>query len=87
MVKRITFYSQNTNLLPPKLKSSFRDLKQGFQEFHKKHVSNAADTATNNGVVVGRLHYVLNTFKQERDGTSAYQETGIFRSKSLQSCY
>ena len=32
--KRIKFYSQNTNLLPPKPKSSFRHLKQGIQEFH-----------------------------------------------------
>ena len=29
--KRIKFYSQNTNLLPPKPKSSFRHLKQGIQ--------------------------------------------------------
>ena len=34
--KRIKFYSQNTNLLPPKPKSSFRHLKQGIQEFHRK---------------------------------------------------
>ena len=30
--KRIKFYSQNTNLLPSKPKSSFRHLKQGIQE-------------------------------------------------------
>ena len=36
--KRIKFYSQNTNLLPPKPKSSFRHLKQGIQEFHRKYV-------------------------------------------------
>ena len=36
--KRIMFYSQNTNLLPPKPKSSFRYLKQGIQEFHRKYV-------------------------------------------------
>ena len=36
--KRIMFYSQNTNLLPPKPKSSFRHLKQGIQEFHRKYV-------------------------------------------------
>ena len=29
--KRIKFYSQNPNLLPPKPKSSFRHLKQGIQ--------------------------------------------------------
>ena len=35
--KRIKFYSQNTNLLPPKPKSSFRHLRQGIQEFHRKY--------------------------------------------------
>ena len=35
--KRIKLYSQNTNLLPPKPKSSFRHLKQGIQEFHRKY--------------------------------------------------
>ena len=34
--KRIKFYSQNTNLLPPKHKSSVRHLKQSIQEFHRK---------------------------------------------------
>ena len=28
--KRMKFYSQNTNLLPPKPKSSFRHLKHGY---------------------------------------------------------
>ena len=37
--KRIKFYFQNTNLLPPKPKSSFRHLKHFFiQEFHRKYV-------------------------------------------------
>ena len=31
--QRIKFYSQNTNLLPPKPKSTFRHLKQGIQDF------------------------------------------------------
>ena len=74
MDKRIKFYSQNTNLLPPKPKSSFRHLNQGIQEFHRKYVLVAADKAANNGVVVCRLHYV-NTLKQELDGTRAYLET------------
>ena len=69
--KRIKFYSQNTNLLPPKPKSSFRHLKQGIQEFHRKYVLVPADKAANNVVVVCRHHYV-NTFKQELDGTRAY---------------
>ena len=71
--KRIKFYSQNTNLLPPRPKTSFRHLKQGIQEFHR-NVLVPADKAANNVVVVCRLHYV-NTLKQELDGTRAYQET------------
>ena len=50
--KRIEFYSQNTNYLPPKPKSSFRHLKQGIQEFHRKYVLVPADKAANN-VIVG----------------------------------
>ena len=71
---QIQFYSQNTNLLPPKPKSSFRHLKQGIQEFHRTYVLVPADKAANNVVVVCRLHYV-NTLKQELDGTRAYLET------------
>ena len=74
MDKRIKFYSQNTNLLPPKPKSSFRHLKQGIQEFHRKYVLVPAEKAANNVVVVCRLHYV-NTLKQELDGTRTYLET------------
>ena len=65
--KRIKFYSQNTNLLPPKPKSSFRHLKQGIQEFHRKYVLVPADKAANN----------INTLKQELNGTKAYDETSI----------
>ena len=72
--KRIKFNSQNTNLLSPKPKSSFRHLKQGIQEFHGKYVLVPADKAANIVVVVCRLHYV-NTLKQELDGTRAYLET------------
>ena len=74
--KHIKFYSQNTNLLPPKPKSSFRHLKQGIQEFHRKYVLVPADKAANNVVVVCRLHYI-NTLKQELNGTRAYEETSI----------
>ena len=35
---RISFYSKNPNLLPPKPKLSFRHLKQGSQQFHGKFV-------------------------------------------------
>ena len=34
--QRIKVYSQNINLLPPKPKSTFRHLKQGIQDFHRK---------------------------------------------------
>ena len=74
--KCIKFNSQNTNLLPPKHKSSFRHLKQGIQEFHRKYVLVPADKAANNVVVVCRLHYI-NTLKQELNGTKAYEETSI----------
>ena len=74
MDQRIKFYSQNTNLLPPKSKSTFRHLKQGIQDFHRKYVLVPADKAANNVVVVRRLHYI-NTLKQELSGTKAYKET------------
>ena len=74
--KRIKFYCQKTNLLPPKPKSSFGHLKQGIQEFHRKHVLVPADKAANNVVVVCRLHYIY-TLKQELNGTKAYEETSI----------
>ena len=50
--KGIEFYSQNTNLLPPKPKSSFRHLKQGIQEVHRKYVLVPADKAASNVIVV-----------------------------------
>ena len=49
-------------------------MKQGIQEFHRKYVLIPADKATNNIVVVCRLHYI-NTLKQELNGTKAYEET------------
>ena len=76
MDKRITFYSQNTNLLPPKPNFFLRYLKQGIQEFHRKYVLVVADNAANNVVVVCRLHYI-NTLKQELNVTKAYEEISI----------
>ena len=49
---RISFYSRNTYLLPPKPKSSFQHLKQGIQDFHMNYVLVPADKAANNVVVV-----------------------------------
>ena len=74
MDKRIKFYSHNTNLLPPKPKSSFRHLKKCIQEFLRKCVFVLAGKATNNIVVVCRLHYI-NTLKQELNGINAYEVT------------
>ena len=50
--QRIKFYSQNTNILSPKPKSTFRHLKQGLQDFHRNYVLVPADKAANNVVVV-----------------------------------
>ena len=52
MDTRISFYSRNTHLLPPKPKSSFRHLKRGIQDFHMNYVLVPADKAANNVVVV-----------------------------------
>ena len=49
---RISFYSRNTHLLLPKLKSSFCHLVRGFQDFHMEYVLVPADKAANNVVVV-----------------------------------
>ena len=49
---RISFYSRNTHLLPPKPKSSFRHIKRGIQDFHMNYVLVPADKAANNVVVV-----------------------------------
>ena len=50
--RRISFHSQNTNILPRKPKISYRNLKLGIQEFHRKYVLAPADKASNNVVVV-----------------------------------
>ena len=50
--RRITFYSQNTNMLPCKPKISYRYLKLGIEEFHRKYVFVPADKAANNVVAL-----------------------------------
>ena len=50
--RRISFYSQNTNMLPRKPKISYRYLKSGIEEFHRTYVLVPADKAANNVVVV-----------------------------------
>ena len=59
------------DLLPPKPKLSFRYLKQGIQEFHRKYVLAPADKAANNVVVMWRLYYI-NTLIQELGSTKTY---------------
>ena len=50
--RRISFYCNNLDLLPPKPKFTCRHLKKGIQEFHRKFVLAPADKAANNVVVV-----------------------------------
>ena len=47
--EHVLFYSNNLDLLPPKPKLSFRYLKQGIQEIHRKCI---LAPAVNNVVVV-----------------------------------
>ena len=49
---KISFYCNNLDLLPPKPKFNFRNLKKGVQEFHRKFALAPADKAANNVVVV-----------------------------------
>ena len=63
--QRIKFYSQNTNLLPPKPKCTFRHLKQGIQDFWFQQTR----------LQTTLLFYYINTLKQELSGTKAYKET------------
>ena len=49
---RISFYCNNLDLLPAEPKFTFRSLKKGIQEFHRRFVLAPADKAANNVVVV-----------------------------------
>ena len=59
---RISFYSGNTYLLPPKPKSSLRHLKRGIQDFHMNYVLVPAYKAAKNVIFVRQLYYI-NTLK------------------------
>ena len=50
--RRISFYSQNTYMVPHKPKISYRYLKSDIEEFHRKYVLVPADKAANTVVVV-----------------------------------
>ena len=49
---RNSLYCNNLDLLPPKRKCTFRHMKKGIQEFHRRFVLTPADKAANNVVVV-----------------------------------
>ena len=49
---RISFYCNKLDLLPPKTKFTFRHVKKGIQEFHRRFVLAPADKDANNVVVV-----------------------------------
>ena len=53
--RRVSFYSQNTNMSPRNPKISYRYLHLGIQKFYRKYVLVPADKATNNVVVILRL--------------------------------
>ena len=70
--EHVLFYFNNLDLLSPKPKLSFRYLKQGIQEFHRKYVLAPADKAAKNVVVVWRLYYI-NTLLHELCSTKTYE--------------
>ena len=49
---RVSFYCNNLDLLPPKTKFTFRHLKKGIREFHRRFVLAPTDKDANNVVVV-----------------------------------
>ena len=49
---RISLYCNNLDRPPPKPKFTFRHLKNGIQEFHRRFVLAPADKAANNVVVI-----------------------------------
>ena len=50
--KRISFYTSNEHLLPPKPRLNLRHLKKGIQDFHSKYVFVPADKASNNVIII-----------------------------------
>ena len=49
---RISFYCNNLDLLPPKPKFTFRHLKEGIKEIHRRFALAPVDEAANNVVVI-----------------------------------
>ena len=71
---RIKFYNSNTHLLPPKPKFTYRHLKREIQSFHSKFVLVPADKASNNVIIIWKLHYI-DILNQELKCTKAYTKT------------
>ena len=59
-------------LLLPKHKFTFRNLKKGAQELQRKFILAPTDKAANNDVVVLKTRYI-NTQKQELSTAKAYE--------------
>ena len=66
----------NLDLLPAKPKFTFRRLKKGIQEFHRRFVLAPADKAANNIVVVWKMYYI-NTLKQELSTAKTYEHNRL----------
>ena len=77
MVRRLGF-GKNNHLTYASLalnpRYTFRHLKHGLQEFHRKYVLVSDDKAANN-VVVGLQLLYINTLEQELSGTKYYKES------------
>ena len=73
---RISFYCNNLDLLPHKPKFSFRHLKKGIQEFHRRFILAPTDKAANNVVVVWKRYYI-NTLKQGLSTAKTYEHNRL----------
>ena len=62
--ENVLFYSYNLDLLPPKPKLSFRYLKQGIQEFHRKYIMAPASCLT--VVKKHSIRYYDTVYKRDR---------------------
>ena len=75
---RISFYCKNLDFLPLKPKVTFRHLKKGIQEFHRRVIVCPADKAANNVVVVWKSYHI-NTLMQELSTAKHMSITDLMR--------
>ena len=80
---RISFYCNNLDLLPHKPKFTFRHLKKGIQEFHRRFVLAPADKAANNVVVVWKKDTMLTPLNKNLVLQKHMNITGLMRRLSL----